>query len=238
MSIRLMSAAWELPLASTDKLVLLALADWSNDDGVCWPSIAQLCAKSGLSERAVRISIGRLRDDGHLERNETRGKGVTYTIHPRNAETPARRAPGKKCPRQIMPPAPDAETPARRAPNTPVTITPQIATQSSESVVSPPAAETDALKPEHVVEAWNEVASRLGLPVVKKLTSERMKRLRARIREHSVEDFTEAISAIERSPFLRGETGNRDWRADFDFFLQPTSFVKLIEGKYDGSGPH
>ncbi|NYD88773.1 hypothetical protein [Sphingomonas melonis] len=91
-----------------------------------------------------------------------------------------------------------------------------------------------ALRPEHVVEAWNEMASRIGLPTVRKLTADRRKRLNARLREHPVEHWTEAIGAIERSPFLRGDSRG-GWRADFDFLLQPSSFLKLIEGSYDRS---
>lgn len=90
------------------------------------------------------------------------------------------------------------------------------------------------LEPKHVVEAWNEMAERLGLSKVRKIGDARMKMLKVRIRQHTIEDFTEAISAIERSSFLRGE-GRDGWRADFDFFLQPKSFIKLIEGSYDRS---
>jgi hypothetical protein len=87
------------------------------------------------------------------------------------------------------------------------------------------------LRPEHVVEAWNAMAAQWGLPKAK-LTPERRRKLAVRIRQHSVEDFTEAIQAIGRSPFLRGEN-DRAWRADFDFLLQPKSFTRLIEGSYD-----
>lgn len=87
------------------------------------------------------------------------------------------------------------------------------------------------LRPEHVVEAWNTTARRLGLPVVKTLTRERQQKLEARIRENTIEDFTEAISAIEHSPFLRGE-GPRGWKADFDFLLSKSKFTRLIEGSY------
>lgn len=89
------------------------------------------------------------------------------------------------------------------------------------------------LQPAEVVEAWNDMASRTGLPKVTKLTAERRKRLNARIVEYTFDDFTEAIRAVERSAFLRGD-GPGKWRANFDFFLQPSSFQKLIEGGYDG----
>lgn len=94
-------------------------------------------------------------------------------------------------------------------------------------------AELSALRPEHVVEAWNEMAGRKGLPKAK-LTPERRRKLQSRIKQHSVEDFTEAIAAIERSQFLLGEN-ERGWRADLDFLLQPKSFTRLIEGSYDGT---
>lgn len=89
------------------------------------------------------------------------------------------------------------------------------------------------LQPEHVVEAWNEMAGRLGLAKAK-LTAERRKKLVSRIRSCPIDDWTEAIGAVERSAFLRGEN-DKAWRANFDFLLQPTTFTKLIEGTYDRS---
>ena len=85
---------------------------------------------------------------------------------------------------------------------------------------------------EGAVELWNAMARRAGLATVKGLTDERRKRLRARLAEHGPDAFTEAIDAVERSPFCRGES-NGGWRADFDFLLQASSFTKLIEGSYD-----
>lgn len=111
-------------------------------------------------------------------------------------------------------------------------------------ISNPPASSTEpsgsydeaapVLRAEHVVEAWNAMAERCGLPPIRKLTAERARKLAGRLRTTSVEDWTEAIGAIERSSFLRGEN-DRGWRANFDFLLQPASFTKLIEGSYDRS---
>lgn len=87
------------------------------------------------------------------------------------------------------------------------------------------------LKPEHVVEAWNAMAKRTGLPLVRKLTPDRVKSLDRRIHENTIDEFTEAITAIERSDFLRG-AGRSGWRCDFDFLLSPTKFNKILEGTY------
>jgi uncharacterized protein YdaU (DUF1376 family) len=95
----------------------------------------------------------------------------------------------------------------------------------------PPPTESIEVRPEHVLEAFNAMADRNGLPKAK-MTAERRRKLRAFVRRHPIDDITEAISAIERSPFCRGEN-DRGWKANFDFLLQPTSFTRLTEGTYD-----
>ena len=101
MSIRLMNIAWESEMSGNDKLVLLALADWANDDGYCWPSIPKLCFKTRASERTVQSIIKRLVDAGHVTRQERPGRGCMYLVHPRNSCTPADSAPP-----QVLPPTP------------------------------------------------------------------------------------------------------------------------------------
>jgi hypothetical protein len=66
LSIEVMTWAWKHSRASgTDLLVLLALADWSNDGGFSWPSITVLAKKTRVSERTVQRSITAL--EGLLE---------------------------------------------------------------------------------------------------------------------------------------------------------------------------
>lgn len=90
----------------------------------------------------------------------------------------------------------------------------------------------DHLTVDEIVEAWNKLASECGLPQVVKLTGERRRKAVARIREFTFDEWAQALAAIRRSRFLRGENG-RGWRANFDFLLQPSSFTKLLEGYYD-----
>lgn len=85
---------------------------------------------------------------------------------------------------------------------------------------------------DQVVEAWNHHAEAWGLRRIVKLTAQRRRKIGARIRQFTVDEFTEAIAAIGRSSFLRGEN-DRGWRADFDWMLNPTNFTKLIEGTYE-----
>lgn len=95
MSIALMTEVWKLDLAPSDKMVLLALADAANDDGVTWMAVKSrradkldLLKKCSLSERAVQGAIKRLCAGGLLARMERPGKGVIYTVTPAASAPP------------------------------------------------------------------------------------------------------------------------------------------------------
>lgn len=109
MSVRIMAALWDMPgLSPVEKLVMLALADWANDDGECWPSIKQIADKTGCGERTVQRAFRAAEDMGILKRHEVAGKGNRYTINPRHADTPVTETP----------PPHRRVTPATLAPNT------------------------------------------------------------------------------------------------------------------------
>jgi len=133
MSIRIMTQVWGLDLPDSEMLILLALADWSNDDGECWPSIAQLVKKTRKGERTIQGAIKSMARVGHLTRNERPGKGCTYTLHPRSDCTPAEAAPRKRrTPAESAPPQPLPVTPAAAADNTSGHITSPKASPSSK----------------------------------------------------------------------------------------------------------
>lgn len=81
-------------------------------------------------------------------------------------------------------------------------------------------------------QAWNDAAKRFGLPTVQKLTAPRKARLRARLDDvNGLEGWRIALALIGESDFLTGRTQS-GYRATFDFVLQESSFVKLLEGNY------
>lgn len=82
-------------LNATQKIVMLALADWASEAGLCWPSIARLSEKTSLGERTVQRTIRSLVDAGYLSIQEVIGRGNKYTIllppsdcHPCHIDTP------------------------------------------------------------------------------------------------------------------------------------------------------
>jgi hypothetical protein len=64
MSVKVMGLAWYMSgLNSTQKIVLLALADHANDEGKhCYPSVERLARKCSLHERTVRRILSEFRE--------------------------------------------------------------------------------------------------------------------------------------------------------------------------------
>lgn len=217
MSVRIMSAVWERQdITPTQKLVLLAFADWANDEGLCWPSIERVCVKSSLTRRTVQVAIRDLSEMGLLVQEKSTGRSCKYWItlgaqemHPCSSSAPEAQ---EKRPRG-----------AGDAPNT--SYTHQLTVKEDMS-------SDDDLTVDDVVEVWNDMAEQCGLAKVVKLTEVRRKKIKARIKEYSVDDWSKAMNAIYNSKFLRGEN-DRGWKADFDFLLEPSKFIKLLEGTYD-----
>jgi len=88
------------------------------------------------------------------------------------------------------------------------------------------------LTKQEVIEAWQSRMVPLGFPAIRKMTGQRERQLRARLKDSTLDEWLQAMSALERSNFCKGEN-SRGWWADFDFLLQPKSFTGLLEGKYD-----
>ena len=115
MSIKLMCAAFDAEVPSTQKLVLLALCDNANDEGHCFPSISTLERKCSLSDRAVQLAVGWLEANGFLTRQFRTGRATLYVM------TPERRSPPNDVhPRTIFTPPPNDvhPTPERGSPLT------------------------------------------------------------------------------------------------------------------------
>jgi Helix-turn-helix domain len=64
----------------TAKLVLLALGLRAGSDGRAWPSVARVCADTGLSDSSVRRAIWSLAKAGHLSIDHRPGQSLMVTV--------------------------------------------------------------------------------------------------------------------------------------------------------------
>ncbi|ENZ4338013.1 TPA: helix-turn-helix domain-containing protein [Klebsiella pneumoniae] len=76
MSTKLTGYVWDACASSGMKLssvaIMARLADFSNDEGVCWPSIATISRQIGAGESTVRTAIAALEKEGWLTRTQRR----------------------------------------------------------------------------------------------------------------------------------------------------------------------
>ncbi|MCM5682915.1 helix-turn-helix domain-containing protein [Schlegelella sp. S2-27] len=112
-----MTEVWKVQgLSSTQKIVLLSLADNANDQGECYPSVSMLMEKCSLSDRAVQKALAELIEIGHISRSFRNGRATIYTVHPRTTFTPERSSP----PNVVHPtPEPDSPPPPNHVHPTP-----------------------------------------------------------------------------------------------------------------------
>lgn len=68
-----MTQVWkEQNTSGSERLVLLALADIANDDGVCWPSMTTLARKCNLSRRYIIDMLASLEQRKYIQRSKRR----------------------------------------------------------------------------------------------------------------------------------------------------------------------
>jgi hypothetical protein len=92
-------------------LIHLALADWANDEGLCWPTQSRIAAKARCSVEHVRRVTKRMQEDGYLVIVDTsKGPGSSHKYqlkNPTNGGVSGERPTSKK------------KYPTSKAPNTP-----------------------------------------------------------------------------------------------------------------------
>lgn len=83
MSVRLMALVWaNAPCKGSALLVLLALADFSNDDGMnAYPSVATLAAKARLSAREVQYILRNLESQKLIVSSPRTGRSTIYKVN-------------------------------------------------------------------------------------------------------------------------------------------------------------
>lgn len=72
-----------MPLNAHEKIVLLAISDWANDEGVAYPSYKALMKKTGMAKATLAKHLKLLRDLGSLktENHSEFGQGKKVNLY-------------------------------------------------------------------------------------------------------------------------------------------------------------
>lgn len=91
----------------------------------------------------------------------------------------------------------------------------------------------------HAVSRYNQAAERAGWPQVQKLTPNRSKQLKARLKDcGGLDGWEDALRRAFASDFCRGRT-SKPWTGfGFDWLIKAANFTKLMEGNYDNRSDH
>jgi hypothetical protein len=79
-----------------------------------------------------------------------------------------------------------------------------------------------------IVEVFNSVC--VEIPKVEKITKPREAAIAARVKEYGFEKIGDVFRLASESDFLNGR--KKDWKASFDWIMNPTNFQKILEGNY------
>lgn len=109
MSTIIMSACWPLQMPSSQKSVLISLADNANDEGVCWPSVDRIVERTCLTDRTVQKCLKWLEERGAISRQKRHKRSAVYTVSPENYQTWRR---DDSCPEDSSPENPSPENPS------------------------------------------------------------------------------------------------------------------------------
>lgn len=217
--------------------VLIALAAFCDRAGRCWPSLMTIAAAAEIDRRHVPAALAKLENVGLITRSRTgKGKSTSYTVvYSKVSRQDVTGQARGVTPRYDRVSRPDVTlgplgVTSRRA------LTDQDSEQTIEqTTLLPSARASENPEIDLAVQAWNALATEIGLPTVRKLTKPLRSSLRARLSEcGGIEGWQEVLKRIRGSEFLRG-AGSSGWRASLQWTAKPENFEKIVAGNYDRS---
>eukprot|EP00918_Siedleckia_nematoides_P041017 GHVU01089037.1.p2 GENE.GHVU01089037.1~~GHVU01089037.1.p2 ORF type:complete len:250 (-),score=26.20 GHVU01089037.1:50-799(-) len=247
MSIRVMSKVWEsYPGGGSELLALLALADWSDDNGRCYPSMASISKKVRLKPRQAQRVVHQLIEAGFVSviGNEFGGKpgatrqyrinlsSLTGVAHDTGVAEDVDGCHGRR------------ETGV--AHDTQTVIEPPRTVSKSNSVELLVGTTQDKKKippcpHQEIVDAYHEALP--ASPQIRDWTKARAAHLQARWREEpkrqNVDWWRRLFGYVAESDFLTGKSatpGRKPFTASLDWLLKPENFAKVREGRYHDGG--
>ncbi len=104
--------------------------------------------------------------------------------------------------------------------------------KKDELSLSHPSVKNDPIDYDGLQETFNTMFAD-KLPMVQSLSPKRRAAVRARASEHGKSAIMDVFKKVQESNFLLGHN-DRNWHCDFDWIFKPTSFIRILEGNYDG----
>jgi len=255
MSLKLITKAWETNFKGNDLLVLISLADNASDEGYCFPSWNTIMKKTKVGKSTLSYILKSFEKFGVLERKTRKREDGSNTSNEyiiniidvnisdftKFKQSLRHKKDNHSSETELPTTVPKVNYPSSESELAPSSESElAILTTIYEPSIEPSDKEKDKKEIPTILELWNNLAKKLNLNKVSKITSKRKSKLITRLKENEnfLEDFKAALENIKQSNFLQGKN-NRNWKVDFDWLIaNDTNFIKVLEGKYtDVSAP-
>ena len=235
--------AWQARgIRPAQKLILLSLADRSDEHHTCYPSIARLSSDTGLDRKTILKALSEMESAGLISINRERGGGNTYALvgvecrHAASAETVASPKNGTSTSNGTWPvPKTGHDQSQKRDTNLPLTYQePDLVPTVHSRLASP---KRPAVPVQAIIDAYHELLPMC--PQVRKLTETRRRQIEARWRAGDlpdVETWRDYFEFCAQSKFLTGLApagpGQRPFVADLEWLSREGNYAKVYERKY------
>ena len=247
MSVRVLAQVWDgYPDGGSELLALLALADWSDDEGRCYPSVAAIAFKTRLSRSQAQRVVHNLIGSGFVsvEGNENGGRpGSTrryrINLQKMKAERGRADATGGACATGRTDAQEGSHSCAERG-RADATQTVSEPSKNRQLIADEPLVSSKAADPcphQAIIDLYHQ-----ALPTGRQVriwNDARKAKLRARWKEdlkrQSLDWWGKFFGYIAESDFLTGKTASTNrppFELDLEWIVSPTNFVRIVEGKY------
>lgn len=246
MSVKASARVWESSSHSgSNLLMLLAIADFADDDGNAYPAVSTLAAKCRMKERNARYVLKELQDTHELEIREGEGPRGTNRYRIVFAKLGVHHGAGVQCSAGVHHSAEGAALECTKPLH-------HSAPEPSLNHQEPSEVSLSARKPTRLAcphgairQLYAEVLP--DLPSIKRWGKDRQAACRSRWDETAKDKgwvseadgltwFRRFFDTVAASDFLMGRLpprpGHENWRCDIDYLLSPRGFTGVIEGKF------
>lgn len=208
------------------------LASFCGDKDECFPSVDLILKEMGFSRETFYKHINALVAAGVVQKKQFNNNGrFGRTVYKITHEVEIIDLPDTNLPTSVDE---NSSLPFTNLPTTVEPTTSDSTTNNNSININNINNNRDNIDYQQIADMYNNTC--VSFPRLTKLSENRKKAIKARLKIYSVEDFQKLFEMAEGSSFLKGQN-NRNWSATFDWLIKDTNMAKILDGNYTDRTP-
>ena len=208
------------------------LASFCGDKDECFPSVDLILKEMGFSRETFYKHINALVAAGVVQKKQFNNNGrFGRTVYKITHEVEIIDLPDTNLPTSVDE---NSSLPFTNLPTTVEPTTSDSTTNNNSININNINNNRDNIDYQQIADMYNNTC--VSFPRLTKLSENRKKAIKARLKIYSVEDFQKLFEMAEGSSFLKGQN-NRNWSATFDWLIKDTNMAKVLDGNYTDRTP-